>query len=123
MDSWTFLTNHGHVLLSIAADPEIRLKEIATRVGITERSAQRIVAELVQEGYLTQAKVGRRNRYQVHPELHFRHPLEHDHPVGALIEVLRRTRSGVTVARPGTARGPHAQTAPRSQPRPSSPRA
>ncbi len=58
METWTFLTNHGHVLLCIAADPEIRLKDVADKVGITERSTQRIVADLVDEGYLKLLKAG-----------------------------------------------------------------
>ena len=63
--SWTFLTNHGHVLLAIADDPETRLRDIAARVGITERAAQLIVSDLEAGGYLTKEKVGRRNHYTV----------------------------------------------------------
>ncbi len=88
METWTFLTNHGHVLLCIAADPEIRMKEVADRVGITERSAQRIVADLLTEGYLTLTKVGRRNAYEVHPELPLRHPVERENQVGVLLKLL-----------------------------------
>jgi predicted transcriptional regulator len=76
MDSWTFLTNHSHVLLSIAADPEIRLRDVAQRVGITERAAQRIVADLIEGGYLTSTRIGRRNRYTVNPDRGLRHPIE-----------------------------------------------
>jgi DNA-binding Lrp family transcriptional regulator len=93
---WTFLTNHAHVLLLISRDPEIRVRELAERVGITERAAHRIVADLVDAGYLSRARVGRRNRYQVHPERPLRHPIERDHEVGELLEVLggpaRRSR-------------------------------
>ena len=85
---WTFLTNHAHVLLAIARDPEIRLRDIAERVGITERAAQRIVTELVEAGYVSRTKVGRRNIYEVDPRRPFRHPLEHDHDVGELLAVL-----------------------------------
>lgn len=88
MSNWTFLTNHSHVLLCIAEDPNVRLREVAVRVGITERAAQRIVAELEAEGYLSHDKVGRRNRYQVHPELPLRHPLEDHLEIGALLRVL-----------------------------------
>lgn len=86
---WTFLTNYGHVLLAIALDPGIRLREIAQRVGVTERAAQRIMADLVAEGYLSRVRVGRRNRYEVHPDLPLRHPLERHHDVGELLRVLR----------------------------------
>jgi DNA-binding Lrp family transcriptional regulator len=86
--SWTFLTNHSHTLLCIAEDPDIRLRDIAAKVGITERAAQRIVAELEDAGYLSHEKVGRRNRYEVHPGLPLRHPLEDHLEIGALLRVL-----------------------------------
>ena len=87
-NAWTFLTNHSHVLLCIAEDPNVRLRDVAVRVGITERAAQRIVAELEDAGYLSHEKVGRRNRYEVHPELPLRHPLEDHLEIGALLRVL-----------------------------------
>ena len=90
---WTFLTNHGHVLLTIARDPEIRLREIAAQVGITERAAQAIVADLVEGGYLSRTRVGRRNNYEVHGELPLRHPVEREHEVGALVDLLMQTRA------------------------------
>ncbi|MEZ5183027.1 MAG: winged helix-turn-helix domain-containing protein [Acidimicrobiales bacterium] len=86
---WTFLTNHSHVLLCIAADPGIRGRDIAERVGITERSAQSIIADLVEGGYLTREKIGRRNQYQVHPDLPLRHPVERDHQVSELLRLVR----------------------------------
>jgi DNA-binding IclR family transcriptional regulator len=85
---WTFLTNHGHVLLCIAADPGIRGREIAERVGITERAAQAIIADLVREGYVTRTRVGRRNHYQVNPELPLRHPVEASHHIGELLALV-----------------------------------
>ena len=88
MNSWTFLTNHAHVLLCIAGDPDARLRDVAARVGITERAAQRIVAELEAEGYLERHRVGRRNHYQLHPELPFRHPVEKHVEIGPLIDLL-----------------------------------
>ena len=91
-NTWTFLTNHSHVLLCIAEDPDVRLRDVATRVGITERAAQRIVAELESEGYLSHIIVGRRNRYEVHPELPLRHPLEDHLAIGALLRVLSESR-------------------------------
>ncbi|MCZ2108445.1 MAG: winged helix-turn-helix domain-containing protein [Dehalococcoidia bacterium] len=88
MEQWTFLTNHAHVLLCIANDPGIRLREVAERVGITERAAQRLVADLVDEGYLTRTRVGRRNQYEVHPDLPFRHPNEGANDIGSLLQLL-----------------------------------
>jgi IclR helix-turn-helix domain len=87
-DQWTFLTNHAHVLLCIARDPEVRLRDVALDVGITERATQRIVADLVEGGYLTRSRVGRRNQYEVHPELPFRHPVEHRSSIGALLQLI-----------------------------------
>lgn len=87
-ERWTFLTNHAHVLLCIARDPEVRLRDVAQAVGITERATQRIVADLVRDGYLTRKRVGRRNSYEVHAELPFRHPVEQSNQVGALLSLL-----------------------------------
>lgn len=86
--SWTFLTNHSHVLLCIAANPDILTRDIAGLVGITERSAQRIISELEEAGYLSHNKVGRRNHYEVHPNKPLRHPLEQHLEVEALLDVL-----------------------------------
>ena len=89
MPDWTFLTNHAHVLLAITRDPEARLRDVADLVGITERAAQRIVAELEEGGYLTRTRDGRRNRYELHPDVPLRHPLERDHDIGEVLAVLR----------------------------------
>lgn len=86
---WTFLTNHSHVLLCIAADPGTRGRDIAARVGITERAAQSIIADLVEAGYLTRERVGRRNHYQIHPDLPLRHPMEQDHQVAELLGLVQ----------------------------------
>lgn len=86
---WTFLTNHAHVLLCIARDPEIRLRDIASRVGITERAAQKIVHDLVADEYVAVAKVGRRNHYRLVPGGRFRHPLEGAREVSDLIALFR----------------------------------
>ncbi len=86
---WTFLTNHAHVLLCLARDPAIRLRDVADGVGITERAAQRIVADLVEAGYLERRREGRRNRYRLNDRLPMRHPLESDHAIGEVLEVLR----------------------------------
>ena len=87
-ERWTFLTNYGHVLLCIAADPAIRLKDVAVKVGITERAAQRIVADLIEAGYLEASKHGRRNRYRVNASLPLRHPIEEQNQVRALLPLI-----------------------------------
>lgn len=86
--SWTFLTNHAHVLLCIASDPENRGRDIANRVGITERAAQAIVSDLVSAGYVTRTRVGRRNHYEVHPDLPLRHPIERSRQVRELLRLV-----------------------------------
>ncbi len=85
---WTFLTNHALVLLSITGDPELRLRDIAEVVGITERAAQRIVGSLVAGGYLARHRMGRRSRYEVKADLPLRHPLDRHHTVGELVDLL-----------------------------------
>lgn len=85
---WGFLTNHAHVLTCVSLDPGIRLRDIASRVGITERASHRIVSELVAEGYLLRSRDGRRNRYQVVSHLSFRHPLVEEREVGELLALL-----------------------------------
>src|ERR671936_2727314 len=97
---WDFLTNHAHVLTCVADDPGIRLREIAAAVGITERAAHRILSELVEEGYVLREREGRRNRYQVVPQLPLRHPLVRGREVGDLLEVLLSSTRPATV-RPG----------------------
>ena len=89
---WTFLTNHAHVLFCIAEDQEVRLRDVAARVGITERAVQRIVTDLEGEGYLTVSKEGRRNRYQVNYGLPLRHPIERHRNVQALIDLVVEPR-------------------------------
>ncbi|UQU61863.1 winged helix-turn-helix domain-containing protein [Couchioplanes caeruleus] len=88
MPDWTFLTNHAHVLICVARDPGLRHRDLAAQVGITERAAQRIVADLVEAGYLTSTRDGRRNRYELHRELPLRHPLEREHQIGDILAVL-----------------------------------
>jgi predicted transcriptional regulator len=86
--TWTFLTNHAHVMVCLARDPHARIRDIAASVGITERAAQRIVAELEQAGYLIRRRTGRRNHYTLVTELPLRHPLEGDKSLGDLLGVL-----------------------------------
>jgi DNA-binding MarR family transcriptional regulator len=86
--SFRFVTNHAHVLQVIAADPTVRLRDIADTVGITERTAAQIVTDLEQAGYLSKTRAGRRNRYEVHEKLPLRHPQHRHHTVGDLIGFL-----------------------------------
>lgn len=87
-NSWTFFTNHAHVLFVISEDSGIRLREVAERVGITERATQRIVAELEESGYLTHERVGRRNRYHLDATLALRHQVESHLTVADLLRLL-----------------------------------
>ena len=85
---WTFLTNHGHALVVLARDGDLRLRDLAAAIGVTERTTQSVVNDLVAAGYIDRARVGNRSRYTVHPDLPFRHPVERDHSVGELLAVL-----------------------------------
>jgi DNA-binding MarR family transcriptional regulator len=85
---WTFLTNHGQLLLCIANEPDLSLREIGARVGITERAAHRIVGELVADGYLSRERQGRRNHYTLRPQLPLPDPVARDQKVGDLLTVL-----------------------------------
>jgi DNA-binding MarR family transcriptional regulator len=86
--TWTFLTNHAQVLICLAEDPDIRLRDVAERVGITERATQRILAELVESGYVRTTRVGRRNRYVVDREHAMRHTAQIGYEIGTLLEAL-----------------------------------
>jgi DNA-binding IclR family transcriptional regulator len=90
--SWTLLTGHGHVLVEIARDPEARMRDIADAAGITERTAQVIVADLEAAGYITRTRTGRRTRYTVNPDSLFRHPAQEGHRVGPFLALLATTR-------------------------------
>jgi DNA-binding IclR family transcriptional regulator len=86
--AWSFLTNHARVLLCIAQDPGIRLREIGAAVGITERAAHRIVVELSDAGYVTRQRIGRRNHYTIRDDLPVPDALARDRRVGDLLAVL-----------------------------------
>ena len=88
--NWTFFTNHAHVLFSISQNPDIRLREVAMRVGITERAAQRIVAELEEAGYLRHERLGRRNHYELVDDAPLRHSIEQHVAVRDLLRVLEQ---------------------------------
>ena len=87
-NTWTFLSNYSHVLVCIAANPDVLVREVAAKVGITERATQRIVAELEDAGYLSHERIGRRNHYQVNADLPLRHPLEDHLSIGDLLRVI-----------------------------------
>lgn len=86
--TWTFLTNHAQVLLCLAETPDIRLRDVAQRVGITERATQRILAELIEAGYVKTERIGRRNRYTVDRQHAMRHSAQFGHEIGTLLEAL-----------------------------------
>ena len=86
--NWTFLTNHAQVLVCIADDPGVRLREIGQRVGITERAAHRIVGELAAAGYITRQRNGRRNQYTINAHLPLHDPIAREQNVGQLLEIL-----------------------------------
>jgi predicted transcriptional regulator len=87
--TWRFLSNHTQVLLCIRRDPNVRFRDIAQLVGITERAAQRIVADLIASGYIDRERVGRRNRYRVNVEVAMRHPAQDGHDIGELLQLLK----------------------------------
>jgi predicted transcriptional regulator len=89
---WTFLSNHAHVLLCLAEDPEVRLRDVADRVGITERAVQRIVTDLEEGGYVTRERTGRRNTYEVHADKPLRHPIESHRDVKSLLDLILESR-------------------------------
>jgi DNA-binding transcriptional ArsR family regulator len=89
---WTFLSNHGHILLSIARDPNIRVREIARSVGITERAVQRILGELEEAGVISRLRQGRRTHYEIDRSQPLRHPVEAAHSVGELLRLARSQR-------------------------------
>ena len=85
---WTFVTNHFLVLACVAERPDLRVRDIASMVGITERATQAILSDLAHEGYLERIRVGRRNRYKVRRASHFRHPLVSDTSVGEVLDLV-----------------------------------
>ena len=87
---WTFLSNHSHVLLCLAQQGDLPLREVALKVGITERSVQRIVADLEEGGYLLREREGRRNRYSLVLDTPLRHPIEEHCTLGDLVDMVRR---------------------------------
>ncbi|WP_042366381.1 helix-turn-helix transcriptional regulator [Streptacidiphilus neutrinimicus] len=91
---WTFLTNHARVLVQVARDPGIRVRDIAAHCLLTERAVMRIIADLEQDGYLTHTREGRTNHYRVLPGTHLRHPADAGPPVSDLLAVLTQAPDG-----------------------------
>jgi hypothetical protein len=89
---WTFLTNHSHVLILLAQNPDLVLREAAVRVGITERAVQRIIVDLEEAGFLTRERIGRRNRYVIRSDIPLRHPIESHRTIGDLVGIISRGR-------------------------------
>ena len=87
---WTFLSNHGHVLVYISQEPQARISEIAASVGITERRTQGIISDLEEAGYLEVERIGRRNKYVIKKNLRFRHPAESHRSIGSLITIFSK---------------------------------
>lgn len=104
--SWTFLTNHAHVLLCLAADPRLTLPAIAERVGVTTRAVQLILHDLVESGYVERTKVGRQNHYSINADGHLRHPLEAHHRVADLIAAVGPAEPAAGPGRARDHRGP-----------------
>jgi len=88
MGRWSFLTNHARVLLCIAHDPGVRVRDLAVMVGVTERSAHAIVTDLVDAGYVVKEKAGRRNRYHIQEHLPLRDPITEGRTIGEVLELL-----------------------------------
>lgn len=85
---WTFLSNHGHALIQITRNPDLKVVELASLIGITERSTLSIISDLEEDGYISVERIGRRNRYKVNPKKKFRHPGEADHSIGELLNIF-----------------------------------
>jgi DNA-binding transcriptional regulator LsrR (DeoR family) len=87
-ENWTFFSNNAHVLVCLTHTPQPTTREIAIRVGITERAVQRIVKKLIEAGILKVQKVGRRNRYELDLEQQLRHPLESHKTIGEFLQLM-----------------------------------
>jgi len=87
---WTFLSNHSHVIICLARDPEMRVRDIAIAVGITERATIRLISELEEAGYIDKEKIGRRNRYSIVADKNLRHPLEAHHSIRGILALAKK---------------------------------
>jgi DNA-binding transcriptional ArsR family regulator len=112
---WTFLSNHGHVLVCLARDPGVRVRDMAARVGISERAVLRILGELVAADYVRRKREGRRNRYAVRADLPLRHPVEAHRRVGDLVDAVGAPEKP-DAARITASPAPRARARPRRRP-------
>ncbi|PWK64436.1 MarR family protein [Streptomyces sp. CG 926] len=112
--SWTFVTNHARILAMLLRDPEVRMREMAAACQITERAVRAVITDLESAGYLTRARHGRRNHYQVTDGTLFRHPAEGPHEIGHLIRLL----ADLEPSPPPATGQPGPETAPDTFPRP-----
>ena len=97
MPEWKFLTNHGMVLSYIARHPRTTARDLADAIGITERAARKIIADLLETGYISKKREGRRNRYRINPNVALRHPSHSETAIGDLLEALGWRRRRTTV--------------------------
>jgi predicted transcriptional regulator len=92
---WTFLTNHGHVLVLLSRNPSLVLREVALQVGITERAVQRIIADLEASGFIEREKIGRQNHYRIRADRPLRHPNESHRTIGELLALINGSRKAI----------------------------
>ena len=116
MAEWSFLTNHARVLVCIAHDPGVRLRDIAATLGITERSAYGIVTDLTEGGYVVKEKDGRRNRYQIQAHLPLREAITQERTIGEVLDVLVETNTRRRRRQPGDAPAPQGPSSTCPQP-------
>ena len=88
LPKWTFLTNHFHVLIQLHSNPSLVLREVARQIGITERAVQRIISDLEEGNIIERQRVGRKNHYRINLEEPLRHPLESNHTIGELLDLI-----------------------------------
>lgn len=86
--NWTFLSNHGHVLIALSKDPTLRIRDLVEMIGITERSVRAIISDLEADGYVEIIKIGRRNEYRINAQMKFRHPAEAGKPISSLLKIF-----------------------------------
>jgi DNA-binding IclR family transcriptional regulator len=120
MADWTFLTNHARALVCIADDPEVRLRDIAARLRITERSAFGIVRDLTEAGYVLKAKEGRRNRYRIQDHLPLRQAVGRQPTIGEMLGLLVNTRATESAQRTGRRADSNGRAPTRARPAPAS---
>ena len=94
LPKWTFLTNHFHVLIQLHSNPSLVLREVARQIGITERAVQRIISDLEDGNIIKRQRVGRKNRYRINLDEPLRHPLEANHTIGELLDLIVSDSSG-----------------------------